>query len=98
MLNERRIQPRETVELAVSLPDGGQGVTRDVSSTGLHLEIDGHPLLGDVIELEISLDTGWGQLAFQARGEVVRLRAGASQSEPSEVSVRIVDSRLMPLD
>ena len=40
MLNERRTEPRETVELAVRLQGGGQGVTRDVSSSGLYLEID----------------------------------------------------------
>ena len=48
-----------------------------------------------MIELEIDLDTDWGQLAFQARGEVVRLQAGTPQPG---VGVRIVDSRLMPLD
>jgi hypothetical protein len=95
MLNERRTEPRETVELAVRLQDGGQGVTRDVSSSGLHLETDHRLNLGDVFELEIDLDTDWGQLAFQARGEVVRLQAG---TPPSGVGVRIVDSRLMPLD
>jgi len=95
MLNERRTEPRETVELAVRLQGGEQGVTRDVSSSGLYLETDRRQNLGDVIELEIDLDTDWGQLAFQARGEVVRLQTGTPRSG---VGVRIVDSRLMPLD
>jgi hypothetical protein len=95
MLKERRTEPREAVELAVRLQDGGRGTTRNVSTSGLYVQTDRTQRLGDVIELEIDLETDWGQLGFRARGEVVRLEKGKPESG---VGVRIVDSRLMPLD
>jgi hypothetical protein len=95
MSTERRTEPRETVELALCLRDGRRAVTRNVSSSGLFFETEPAPALGDLVDLEVALDTGWGQLCLQARAEVVRLEEG---SPGTGVGVRIVDSRLMPLD
>ncbi len=95
MLKERRTEPRETVELAVRLPSGERAVTRNVSSSGLHFETDRDTRLGEVVDLEIELDTDWGQLAFQARAEVVRLERGTPRHR---VGARFLDSRLAALD
>jgi hypothetical protein len=95
MLKERRTEPREAVELAVRLQDGGRVTTCNVSTSGLYFRSDRTQHLGDVIDLEIDLETDWGQLGWRARGEVVRLEAGTPYSG---LGVRIVDSRLVPLD
>jgi hypothetical protein len=94
MLKERRTEPRQPVQLALRLQEGGRGTTRNVSSSGMYFETDGEPRLGDLIKLEIDLDTDWGRLAFQASAEVVQLQEGTPKTG---VGVRIVDSRLMPV-
>jgi len=95
MLIERRTEAREVVELAVRLRGGGRAVTRNVSGGGLFLEIARHARLCDLIDFEIAFDTGWGELAFHARAEVVRLEGG---SRGPGIGVRFVESQLVPLD
>jgi hypothetical protein len=92
---ERRTEPRQVVELAVRLPDGARALTRDVSPSGLFVETDRASRLHELVDLRIAFDTGWGELAFQARAKVVRVEVGALRSG---IGVRFVDSRLAPLD
>ena len=92
---ERRTEPRQVVELAVRMPDGERAVTRDVSRSGLFLETDRDVSVRQLVDLQIALDTGWGELAFQTRGEVVRLETGA---RGPGIGVRFVRSRLAVLD
>jgi hypothetical protein len=95
MLIERRTEPRQVVELAVRLADGARALTRDVSPSGLFVETDRASHLHELVELRIALDTGWGEFAFQARAEVVRLEAGALGPG---IGVRFVNSQLAPLE
>jgi hypothetical protein len=90
---ERRTEPRQVVELAVRLPDGACALTRDISPSGLFVETDRASHLHELVDLRIALDTGWGELAFQARAEVVRLEAGALGAG---IGVRFVESNLAP--
>jgi hypothetical protein len=91
---ERRTELRQVVELAVRLPDGVRALTRDVSPSGLFVETDRASRLYELVDLWIALDTGWGELAFHARAEVVRLEAAALGPG---IGVRFVDSHLAPL-
>ncbi len=95
MLKERRTEPREDVELAVRLPDGERTVTRNVSSSGLYFETERDTQLGETVDLEIELDTDWGQLALQTRAEVVHLERGTPRHR---IGARFLDSRLAALD
>lgn len=70
---ERRSETRQRVELPVSLPGGGTGITRDVSATGLFIEFDGRLEAGDAIELSVTLPDDDRPLRLQARGVVVRV-------------------------
>ena len=92
---ERRTEPRQVVELAVRLPDGERALTRDVSRSGLFLETDRDVSLRQLVDLQIALDTGWGELAFHARAEVVRMEGG---SRRPGIGMRFVRSQLAPLE
>ena len=92
---EHRTEPRQGVQLAVRLPDGGRAVTRDVSVSGLFLETDRDSQLHELVDLEIELGTNWGRLAFIARAEVVRLEPSAFASG---IGVRFLESQLAALD
>jgi hypothetical protein len=92
---ERRTEPRQVVELAVRLPDGARALTRDVSPSGLFVETDREVRLCELVDLEIALDTGWGELVFRARAEVVRMEGGA---RGPGIGARFVRSRLAPVE
>jgi hypothetical protein len=92
---ERRTEPRQVVELAVRLSDGKRALTRDVSRSGLFLETDREVRLSELVDLEIALDTGWGELAFQTRAEVVRMEGGA---RGPGIGMRFIRSQLAPVE
>jgi hypothetical protein len=90
---ERRSETRQRVELPVSLPGGGTGITRDVSANGLFIEFDGRLEAGDAIELSVALPDEARPLRLQARGVVVRV-ASEGERKRCGVGVRVVSSTL----
>lgn len=95
MASERRIDPREPLQLEVLLAGGGRGVTRNVSQSGLLIDTDCLQDLGSLIDFELRFPTAGGQLGFQARGEVVRLEPSGGGAA---VAVRVLATQLKPLD
>ena len=92
MFKEQRVEPRERLALPLKLGDGQAAVTRDISGSGMYLEIDGeHQLRGWVLfELHLA-DAG---MKFTSEGEVVRIehRPGITG-----VAVRLTAPKLEPL-
>ncbi len=71
MFEEQRIDPREFLALPLKLGDGSSAVTRDISASGMYLEVEGsHPLTGPVVfEMQVA-ELG---LKFTAEGDIVRI-------------------------
>ena len=89
---EHRIEPRERLALPLKLGDGAQGVTRDISPSGLYFEIHGAPDLSGTLYFELALDEA--RMKFTAEGRIVRIehREGCTG-----VAVQLVSPRLEPL-
>ena len=88
---DRRSEVRERVKLAVSLPGGEAGLTRDVSASGLFVEFDGRLETGSTIALCIALSDGDRPMWLKAHGLVIRVEPRGTRSG---VGVRIVSSTL----
>ena len=91
MFEEHRIEPRE--RLAVPLQIGGrqQGMTRDISATGLYFEIDQAQQLGALLDLQIDLEAADTPLRLVAQGRIVRIEHKGGRTG---VAVRLLDARL----
>lgn len=72
MYKERRTETRETLAVPLALAQGGHGVTRDISASGLYFETDQAQLAGSLLDLEFTLDGPVDTFRFLAKGRVVR--------------------------
>lgn len=90
---EQRREERVPTDLRVKLGADGTGIARDVSPSGLYLEMDESAEPGARITFEIGFDTPGGTLLLSCLGEVVRVERRAGRIG---VGVRIVESKLQP--
>jgi hypothetical protein len=90
---EHRNTPRERVALSLKLGDGGQGLTRDISASGLFFETNTEQRVGSLVDFEIYFDRPDHPLRFKAQGEVVRVEPGASAGKTG-VALKLLASRL----
>jgi len=94
MGNEYRTEAREQVSLPLKL-DGGLGaVTRDISASGLFFETSSEQQVGNLIDVEIDLDTPSGPMKLKAQGQIVRIE---SHGRRIGVGVKLLSSRLVPV-
>lgn len=92
MFIEQRLESRESVALPLKLSDGLSAVTRDISPSGMYLEIRGDAEIGTTLFFE--MDLADARMKFTAEGHVVRLehREGCTG-----IAVKLVSPRLEPL-
>jgi hypothetical protein len=90
-----RVEPREQVTLSLQLTGGSNGVTRDISASGLYFETDSEQQVGSLIEFEIELDTPGGPMKFKAQGQIVRIE---QQGGRTGAGVKLLTSRLVPVE
>lgn len=90
-----RIEPREQITLPLQLIGGGNGVTRDISASGLYFETDSELQVGSLIDFEIELDTPGGPMKFKAQGQIVRIEP---QGGRTGAGVKLLASRLVPVE
>ena len=92
MFAEQRVEPREALELPLKIGDGQAAVTRDISASGMYLEIRGwHQIEGWVV-FEMHLANSG--IKFTAEGEVVRVEHANGKTG---VAVRLISPRLQSL-
>jgi len=91
MKNENRTEAREQISLPLKVDDGVSAVTLDVSASGLFFETDAEQQVGNLIDVEIDLDTPSGPIKFKAQGKIVRV---ASHGRRMGVGVELLSSRL----
>ena len=71
-----KMQRERAERLAVQFPvkwGQGQGISHDISATGMYFLTDKDCVEGSLIELNIELDTPAGALTLQCEGEVRRV-------------------------
>jgi acyl-coenzyme A thioesterase PaaI-like protein len=76
--------------LAVAF-EGGHGVTRDVSASGLYFETDSPCTLGGAISFSVNFDSPAGKMALKCRGRVVRVERNEGRMG---VAVNVVESMI----
>ena len=93
MSQSHRSEERVVMTVPVVLPDGTQGVTRDISASGIYFETDPLPLVSPLsFTVEFKNDGGAG-MALRCRGQVVRVERNGGRVG---VAARILESRLEP--
>jgi hypothetical protein len=95
MGNENRIEARDQVSLPLKFDGGLSAVTRDISASGLFFETDSEQRVGNLIDVEIDLDTPSGPIKFKAQGKIVRIEANGHRIG---VGVELLNSRLEPVN
>jgi hypothetical protein len=95
MATERRLTPREAIQLPVVLADGTPAQTRDVSRGGLYLIVPAGTQIDDWVRLEFAVPPVG--LKFTAAGEVVRIERAMAPATDG-VALRLHHSRLSELD
>lgn len=71
MFTEHRLDPREDVDLPVRLGDGSRGIARNISPSGLYLEIRGEP--PETPQIYVEMDVPGERFAFRSHGTIVRM-------------------------
>jgi hypothetical protein len=92
MFIERRVEPRESVALPLNVGDSNPAVTRDISASGMYLEIPGTHSVGGPLVFEMHLTDA--RIKFTAEGEIVRVEHADGKTG---VAVRLLAARLHPL-
>lgn len=69
MNTERRRAPRYRLASRVGFPEGGNGVTRDISTVGIFFETEQGRSIGDAIHLTVDL----GESSIECEGRIVRV-------------------------
>lgn len=93
MFEERRRAPREHLSLPVMLAGAGEAMTRDISPSGMYLEIRGDHALAGTLLFELRLADA--RMKFTAEGRVVRVE---HREGITGIAVKLVDPRLQALD
>lgn len=86
-----RKHERVSTEIPVRLEDGSQGITRDLSPTGVFFLAETTLGEGDEIRFSIEFDNPAGPLRLECVGNIVRIDAAAGRRG---FAVRITESRL----
>ena len=91
MFSEHRKARREPLVLPVMLHSGEQGVTQNISASGVMFEFDRVRKIGSAVDFDVHLDTPGGGVKLVAHGKVVRVGTHGSRTG---VAVQLIDSRL----
>lgn len=84
---------RVKTELPVNI-DGVHGITRDISTTGVFLEVGSPYAPGSIIEFTVTLSSPTGDLMFSCEGEVLR---SEELEEKYGVATKILSMYLSPM-
>jgi hypothetical protein len=93
MFVEQRADPREPLALPLQLSGGQTAVTRDISASGMYLEVEGlHDIAGPVLfEMHVT-DAG---MKFTAEGRIVRVEHRHGRTG---IALKLVTPRLELLE
>jgi hypothetical protein len=89
---ENRIEPREQVALPLQLGEGLRGMTRDISPSGMYLEIRGDHELGGTLVFEMLVDEA--NMRFTSEGRIVRVE---HRDGCTGIAVKLLSPRIQPI-
>ena len=89
---DRRLSPREPLELPITLGDGSPAVTRNISAIGVYITTSSTAQLDRWLLLEYELPEAG--LRFTAAGEVMRVEP---RGDLVGVAIRLHSPSLQPL-
>lgn len=92
---ELRREKRDRVTLPVHMPNGCEGITRDLSASGIYLNSECPYMVGREVELSIEVDLDRQSILLNCRGVVVRID---NQGVRTGVAIKTIDSEIQPLD
>lgn len=90
----RERSPRVKVSFPMTVADGGTGVTKDISATGIYFEVDSKQEEGNVISFWVELDTPGGKLKLVCEGEIVRVE---EEGGKTRVATKIISQEIEAL-
>ena len=68
-----RREKRIPVTMPVRLANTGEGLTRDISASGIYLEMESEHVPGHNVDMTIDFTTPAGKLQFNCQGVIVRV-------------------------
>lgn len=92
---EQRLDPRLDITLPVKLADGATGSTRDVSVSGLFLEIDTQQEVGNSVALEVDISLPTGNFKLKTEGVIVRIEPSGQRTG---IAIKLINSQLQAID
>lgn len=93
MFLEQRSEPRELLALPVKLAGGAHALTRDISPSGMYLELQGSHDFDGPLQFEMQIEQP--RMRFTAEGRVVRVEHHEGRTG---IAVKLVSPRLDMLD
>jgi hypothetical protein len=89
MFEEHRQDPRHPIDLPLRLGDGAQGVARNISSSGMYIEIRGRKPQEPTILVE--MDVPGERMKFRGQGKIVRMD---HLDDVTGIAVHLEDAKL----
>lgn len=89
---EHRTEPREPLALPLRLGEKLRGMTRDISPSGMYLEIRGDHELGGSVMFEMDIEEA--NMRFTSEGRIVRVE---HRDGCTGIAVKLVSPRLQAL-
>ncbi|QWD67576.1 PilZ domain-containing protein [Polynucleobacter sp. VK25] len=86
--------PRVKAEFPVYAPDGAQGLTKDISATGIFLELDSKQKPGSIISFWVELDTPGAKMKLICEAKVVRVE---QEDGKTKLGTKIISQELQAL-
>ena len=93
MFEEHRREPREPLAVPVNVEGGARAVTRNISPSGMYLEIRGDHDLGGTLFLEMLVEET--KMRFTSEGRIVRIE---HHDGFTGIAVQLVSPRLQKTD
>ena len=89
MFDEHRREPRLPIDLPIKLGDGMEGMGRNISPSGMYIELRGsRPQEGTIL---VEMDVPGEQMKFRGQGKIVRMD---HLEEFTGIAVRFDDAEL----
>lgn len=87
--------PRVTAAFPVHTADGSKGLTKDISATGIFLELDVEQKPGSIISFWLELDTPGAKMKLVCEVEVVRVEQADGKTK---LGTKIISQELQALN
>jgi len=90
MKPDNRIEPRENHVLPLRLDGGVEGITQNVSASGIYFETDTKQAVGSEIDFTINFDTPGGPICLKCHGKIIRTE---QRGKKTGAAVNILESK-----